>query len=66
LSYIDFRKTLKIHKITIKQLTEILGISHSTPTVWKNKQEIPKYVEAWLNVFQMLSDEKKIEVLDFC
>ncbi|EJF06147.1 hypothetical protein ThvES_00017800 [Thiovulum sp. ES] len=62
MSYIELRKSLKIHKITIKQLTRILGISHSTPNVWKNKQEIPKYVEAWLNVFQMLPDEKKVKI----
>ena len=49
-TYDEFKKTLKKCDLTIKKFANMCGLHFTTiSTTWKSKNEVPKWVETWLN-----------------
>ena len=50
MTYNEFKKTLKKCDLTIKKFANMCGLHFTTiSTTWKSKNEVPKWVETWLN-----------------
>ena len=50
MNYQKFKKTLKKCDLTIKEFADMCGLNPANISgAWKSKNEVPKWVETWLN-----------------
>jgi len=53
MTYDEFKKTLKKCNLTIKEFANMCGLNHKSISIsWKNKNEVPKWAETWLENYQ--------------
>jgi hypothetical protein len=62
MEYNEFKKTLKKHRASIKDFSNILEISYSGIQKWKNIG-IPKYVIEYLELLERLSADEREKYL---
>jgi protoheme ferro-lyase len=50
MTYEEFKNMLKKCDLSIKKFSQMCGLHHnSISTTWKSKNEVPKWVETWLD-----------------
>jgi len=62
MKYLEFRKNLKKHRISLKNLSSILEISYGGIQNWKNIG-VPKYAIEFLSLLERLSAEEREKYL---
>jgi len=62
MEYLELRKVLKIHRLTLKAFSKILGLTEQTVRQWK-KIGIPQYAITSIELFQRLSAEEREKYL---
>jgi len=62
MKYLEFRKNLRKHRISLKNLSSILEISYGGIQNWKHIG-IPKYAIEFLNLLEKLSAEEREKYL---
>jgi hypothetical protein len=58
MEYLEFKKVLKRHRTSMKDISRILEISYSGIQKWKNIG-IPKYIVEYLELLERLSAEER-------
>jgi len=62
MTYVEFKKALKFHRTSIKDLSHILEISYSGIQKWKNIG-IPRYAVEYLELLTRLSADEREKYL---
>jgi hypothetical protein len=62
MEYLEFRKILKKHRATLKDISNILEISYSGIQNWKNIG-VPHYIVEYLELLERLSAEEREKYL---
>jgi len=60
--YLELRKTLKKHRLTLKAFSQILGLTEQTVRQWK-RIGIPQYAITNLELFERLTSEEREKFL---
>jgi transcriptional regulator with XRE-family HTH domain len=60
--YLELRKVLKKHRLTLKAFSQILGLNEQTVRQWK-KIGIPQYAITNVELFERLSSEEREKFL---
>lgn len=55
----EFKKILKDNNLTIKEFSELSGISYSACNNWANKNLVGSWVRSWLNLYIEKNQLKK-------
>jgi len=62
MEYLDFRKILKKHRLTIRAFSQIIGLTEQTIRQWK-KIGIPQYAIINLELFERLPIDEREKYL---
>lgn len=60
MTYLDFTKELKSLKLAKRDFADEVGLSYNSVTNWKNKNEVPLWVDSWLKHY---SNSKKFKII---
>lgn len=63
----DFKEKLALNNMSLKEFSELTGLTYSAVTKWKYMTEVPSWTKSWFDMYEKVQkiDEYKNKIIEF-